>query len=100
MREYRVYVLDPEDHVKRRHDFTAVDDADAMKQAHQSLDGHDLEIWNLDRVVGRLSHGPGADYAMLAGAYRERAKIAQGEEAERLIGLAEHYERLAKPGVG
>jgi hypothetical protein len=30
------------------------DDAEAMERAKQLLDGHDIELWQLDRKVARL----------------------------------------------
>jgi hypothetical protein len=31
-----------------------IDDAEALEQAKQLLDGHDTELWQLDRKVAKL----------------------------------------------
>ena len=33
-----------------------VDDAQAVEQAKKQLDGHDIELWQLDRKVAMLDH--------------------------------------------
>lgn len=55
MGEYRAFVIDKGDHIVRRHDFEAEDDVQAILVAEKFLDGHDVEVWHLRRVVGRLS---------------------------------------------
>jgi hypothetical protein len=54
--DYRAYELDAKGHVKRRIDFEADDDAAALQHARQYVDGHDVEVWMRDRVVGKLPH--------------------------------------------
>lgn len=55
MLTYRAYVLDKNGHVMKRHDFEAVHDEDALRHARQYVDGHDVEVWQLDRVVKLLT---------------------------------------------
>jgi hypothetical protein len=38
-----------------------VDDAAAVEQAKQLLDGHDIELWQLDRKVTMLDHKKSID---------------------------------------
>lgn len=54
MSDYRAFIVDAEGHVVKRHDFEAEDDAGAIASAQQYVDGHDVEIWQLDRIVGKL----------------------------------------------
>ncbi len=55
---YRAYVLNSEDHIINRHDFTAADLAAALAHAAQYVDGHDVEVWLRAHVIGRLKHEP------------------------------------------
>jgi hypothetical protein len=57
---YRVYRLNAEGHVLSRAEFEAPDDDTALVQAHQQMLGHDVEVWQLGRLVGSLQV---ADYA-------------------------------------
>jgi hypothetical protein len=57
MPEYRVYTIGHMDE-----QFIAVrsiecaDDHEAIRQAQQMLEGHSLEVWELERFVIRLEH--------------------------------------------
>ncbi len=53
-REYRAFLLDKTGRITRRHDFEADDDVQAVQIAQQYVDGHDVEVWQLGRVVGNL----------------------------------------------
>lgn len=54
MRHYRVYTL-THGHVSGPAVLIiAADDEDAMKRAEQLRDGHDLEVWDETRLVGKL----------------------------------------------
>ena len=55
-KDYRAYILDENDHIVRRHDFDAENDAAALEIAHQYVDGHDVEVWQRDHSIGRLKH--------------------------------------------
>jgi len=53
---YYVYRLDDEGHVTSRKNVGADADAQAVEKAHQWFDGHDIEVWHLDRKVAHLKH--------------------------------------------
>jgi hypothetical protein len=53
---YRAFVLDKDRHIMKRHDFEAANDDDALKHARQYVDGHDVEVWQLKRIVATLKH--------------------------------------------
>jgi hypothetical protein len=54
--DYRAYILDKEDHIVARHDFTAENAAAALQFAAQYVNGHDVEVWLRAHVIGRLKH--------------------------------------------
>jgi hypothetical protein len=55
MPEYRVYQLDSCGHVDRPPDrFNCEDDEAAIARAKQLVDGRDVELWQLDRLVVRF----------------------------------------------
>ena len=54
MPEYRAYILGSDGHFYRAVPLDCADDAEAMERAKQLLDGHDIELWQLDRKVARL----------------------------------------------
>jgi hypothetical protein len=47
--------LGPDGHVQRRIDLVA-DENTAKEQAKQLVDGHDVELWQLDRKIVVLDH--------------------------------------------
>ena len=55
MPTYRAYLIDQDDRVKSFRPVEADDDEAALVVATQFVDGHDVEVWLLDRMVGRLS---------------------------------------------
>jgi hypothetical protein len=54
MPEYRAYILGRDGHIQKAIEFEAVDDAVAVEQARQYVDGHDVELWQLGRRVIQL----------------------------------------------
>jgi hypothetical protein len=59
MAEYRAFPVGADGHLIKRYDFHAPNDAAALLHARQWLDGKDIEVWQLSRVVGKLMHdGP------------------------------------------
>jgi hypothetical protein len=59
--DYRAYVLDANDKILTRHDFTAENSEAALEVARQYVDGHDVEVWQRAHIVGRLRRNiPGA----------------------------------------
>jgi hypothetical protein len=52
MRDYRAYILGPDGHVQARIDLIDVrDENTAKEQAKKLVDGHDVELWQLDRKI-------------------------------------------------
>ncbi|KJC60069.1 hypothetical protein UP10_15475 [Bradyrhizobium sp. LTSPM299] len=49
--EYRAYIMGPNGHIRRRIDFISADDETAKEHARQFVDGHDVELWQIDRKV-------------------------------------------------
>ena len=54
MQEYRAYIIGPDGHVQSRVDLRCKDVAEAFEQAKQLADGHDVELWQLDRQFGTV----------------------------------------------
>jgi len=52
---YRAYFIDDKDRVESFKPVEADSDEEALETARQLVDGHDVEVWLLDRMVGRLS---------------------------------------------
>jgi hypothetical protein len=53
MQEYRAYIIGPDGHVQKRVDPRCYDEDEAIELAEQLVDGHDVELWQLDRQTGR-----------------------------------------------
>ena len=51
MQEYRAYIMGPDGHVQSRVDIRCDDEAEAIRLAKQLVDGHDVELWQLDRHI-------------------------------------------------
>jgi hypothetical protein len=56
MPTYRAYLINRDDRVTSYRPIEAATDEEAMEIAKQFLEGHDVEVWLLDRKVGRLEH--------------------------------------------
>jgi hypothetical protein len=54
MRTYRAYLIDEDNRVSSYRPIEADTDADALQAARQFADGCDVEVWHLDRKIGRL----------------------------------------------
>jgi hypothetical protein len=54
MRTYRAYLINADDRVASYRSFDAESDAEALRAARQFLDACDVEVWDLDRKIGRL----------------------------------------------
>ena len=48
---YRVYLIDSDGHIQQRIDLLCEDDERAKEQAKKLVDGHDVELWQLNRRV-------------------------------------------------
>ena len=55
MPAYRAYFIDKDDRVESFKPVEADSDEEALEAARQFVDGHDVEVWLLDRMVGRLT---------------------------------------------
>jgi hypothetical protein len=58
MSDYRVYVVDDDDHIKDRIELDCADDSAAIEYAKQYLNGHDIELWQRDRRIARFDSRP------------------------------------------
>jgi hypothetical protein len=54
MPTYRAYLIDGQDRVKSYKSVDADTDAEALQAARQFANGCDVEVWYLDRKIGRL----------------------------------------------
>jgi hypothetical protein len=55
MPAYRAYLIEEDNRVHSYKPVDADSDEEALETAEQLLDGHDIEVWLLDRMIGRLS---------------------------------------------
>jgi cobalamin biosynthesis protein CbiG len=53
--EYRLYSLDEANKVASGDWFEAEDDAKAIEAAKKKMNGHDCELWQRTRLVGRIA---------------------------------------------
>jgi hypothetical protein len=51
MQEYRVYVIGLDGHIQERVDLFCADDDVAKERARRLVNGHDVELWQLDRRI-------------------------------------------------
>jgi hypothetical protein len=59
MPDYRAYIVGIDGHFARVEFLHShLNDAAAIKAAKQLVDGHDIELWDRDRFVGRFSPEP------------------------------------------
>ena len=57
MPTYRVYFIEPENRISRPPEvIECADDHEATDKAIGFVDGHDVEVWSLGRLVVRLPH--------------------------------------------
>jgi hypothetical protein len=54
MPTYRAYLIDDDNRVASYLAIEAATDEEALEAAKQLVDGHDVEVWLLDREIGRL----------------------------------------------
>jgi hypothetical protein len=66
MPTYRAYLITADDRVASFRPLEADSDAEALKAARQFVDGCDVEVWQLDRQIGRVGRGI-ADFSSRAG---------------------------------
>jgi hypothetical protein len=51
MQHYRAYIMGWDGHILSAVDLYCVDDDSAKERARQLVDGHDVELWQLDRKL-------------------------------------------------
>lgn len=51
MQHYRAYIMGHDGHILRAVELHCKDDEDAKEQARRQVDGHDVELWQLDRKI-------------------------------------------------
>jgi hypothetical protein len=52
--EYRAYIVGDDDHFIGFEEMVCRDDGEAVASAKRLVDGHDIEVWNGERLVVRL----------------------------------------------
>lgn len=55
MPRYRAYLIETDNRVHSYKPVDAESDEEALEAAKRLVDGHDVEVWFLDRMVGRLN---------------------------------------------
>jgi len=65
MQGYRAYIVGPDGHVQHRVDLHCQDDVEAIEQAKKLVDGHDVELWQLDRKIETFRHSSKTDHCCL-----------------------------------
>lgn len=55
MADYRAYLVGADGHIFKAVDLVCADDAEAIEKAMQLMDGHDIELWQLDRKVATFT---------------------------------------------
>jgi hypothetical protein len=58
MQGYRAFIMGPDGHIQDRVDLRCNDELEAIELAKQLVDGHDVELWQLDRRIGTYRHTP------------------------------------------
>ena len=58
MAEYRAYIIGVDGHFIRAVELVCPDDETAKKYARQLVDGHDVELWQLDRQIAKFPRQP------------------------------------------
>ena len=58
MTDYRVYVIGSDGHFVRAILLDCPDDKAAIESAEQFVNGHDIELWQRDRIIARFEHKP------------------------------------------
>ncbi|QHO73526.1 hypothetical protein ACH79_13585 [Bradyrhizobium sp. CCBAU 051011] len=53
---YRAYIIGEDGHVQSRVDLRCADVCEAVGLAKQLVNGHDVELWQLDRQIETFRH--------------------------------------------
>jgi len=99
-REYRAFILGPDGHVQARVDLIYADDENsAREQAKRLVDGHDVELWQLNRKIARsrIRSKTVKDYqASLEKLRRDAAEAALIRDLATDVTKREMFDRLHK----
>jgi hypothetical protein len=58
MQHYRAYILGHDGHILRPVELHCEDDEAAKEKARKLVDGHDVELWQLDRKISVFLSSP------------------------------------------
>ena len=58
MPDYRAYIIDSDGRFREAVQLDCPDDNEAVKQAEQLVDGHDVELWQRARKIARFDRKP------------------------------------------
>jgi hypothetical protein len=58
MTDYRIYVIGSDGHFVRAIQLDCPNDAAAIESAMQFINGHDIELWQRERIVARFDSEP------------------------------------------
>jgi hypothetical protein len=58
IRDYRVYLMGPDGHIRKRFEFYCSGDEEARDRAKQYVDGHDVELWHRDQKITEFKSKP------------------------------------------
>ncbi len=58
MAEYRAFIIGVDGHFIRAVELVCPDDETAKEYAKQLVDGHDVELWQLDRQIAKFLKEP------------------------------------------
>ena len=116
MPEFRIYTIGRDGHFSDAKNIECADDQEAIQKAQQTLDGHDVELWQRDRFIVRRSSVPpkakiltfikpdtafDPEAAAILGAAYDKAvaalRIGEQNEAVRDV-IAKHVVALAAKG--
>jgi hypothetical protein len=56
MQGYSAYLIGPDGHIIRRIELICADDEAAKAEARKLADGHDIEVWQLGRMIATFTH--------------------------------------------
>jgi hypothetical protein len=58
MTDYRVYIIGDDGHFVGAIQLDCPDDNAAIESAKQFVNGHDVELWQRDRIIAKLDRKP------------------------------------------
>ena len=58
MSYYRAYIIGQDGHFQKAVELDSTDYLTAIESAKQLVDGHDVEVWQQDRLIAKLQSEP------------------------------------------